>query len=142
MFHWACRNAYLSKQITSGLFKAWEKVLKNCIGLYNNCVVRLSNPDVCIIKYFCRQCLPLSVVQLKGKHCRKPHCHNGVVDHMGHSLHSLSETGNEDVLENIEITTDNLQILDTNGSFLENLKFFMESADECQEECQARYIIN
>ena len=28
----------------------------------------------------CRQCLSLSVVQLKGKHCRKPHCHNGVVD--------------------------------------------------------------
>ena len=28
----------------------------------------------------CRQCLPLSVVQLKGKHCRKPHCSNGVVD--------------------------------------------------------------
>ena len=27
----------------------------------------------------CRQCLPLSVVQLKGKHCRKPHCLNGVV---------------------------------------------------------------
>jgi hypothetical protein len=26
------------------------------------------------------QCLPLSVVQLKGKHCRKPHCYNGVVD--------------------------------------------------------------
>ena len=23
--------------------------------------------------------LPLSVVQLKGKHCRKPHCRNGVV---------------------------------------------------------------
>ena len=28
----------------------------------------------------CRQCLPLSVVQLKGKHCRKPHCRNRVVD--------------------------------------------------------------
>ena len=28
----------------------------------------------------CRQCLPLSVVQLKGKHCRIPHCRNGVVD--------------------------------------------------------------
>ena len=28
----------------------------------------------------CQQCLPLSVVQLKGKHCRKPHCRNGVVD--------------------------------------------------------------
>ena len=25
----------------------------------------------------CRQCLPLSVVQLKGKHCWKPHCRNG-----------------------------------------------------------------
>ena len=31
----------------------------------------------------CRQCLPLSVVQLKGKHCRKPHCRNGVVDTFG-----------------------------------------------------------
>ena len=28
----------------------------------------------------CRQCFPLSVVQLKGKHCPKPHCCNGVVD--------------------------------------------------------------
>ena len=34
----------------------------------------------------CRQCLPLSVVQLKGKHCWKPHCRNGVVDTFGHSL--------------------------------------------------------
>ena len=32
----------------------------------------------------CRQCLSLSVVQLKGKHCRKPHCCNGVVDTFGH----------------------------------------------------------
>ena len=32
----------------------------------------------------CRQCLPLSVVQLKGKHCRKPHCRNGVVDTFKH----------------------------------------------------------
>jgi hypothetical protein len=32
----------------------------------------------------CRQCLPLSVVQLKGKHCRKPHCRNGVVDTFRH----------------------------------------------------------
>ena len=28
----------------------------------------------------CWQCLPLSVVHLKGKHCRKPHCRNGIVD--------------------------------------------------------------
>ena len=31
----------------------------------------------------CQQCLPLSVVQLKGKHCQKPHCGNGVVDTFG-----------------------------------------------------------
>ena len=31
-----------------------------------------------------QQCLPLSVVQLKGKHCRKPHCCSGVVDTFGH----------------------------------------------------------
>jgi hypothetical protein len=31
----------------------------------------------------CRQCLPLSVVQLKGKHCRKSHFRNGVVDTFG-----------------------------------------------------------
>ena len=34
----------------------------------------------------CRQCLPLSVVQLKGKHCRKPNCRNGVVDTFGQSF--------------------------------------------------------
>ena len=28
----------------------------------------------------CRQCSSLSVVQLKGKHCQKPRCRNGVVD--------------------------------------------------------------
>ena len=30
-----------------------------------------------------RQCLSLSVVQLKGKNCWKPHCRNGVVDMFG-----------------------------------------------------------
>jgi hypothetical protein len=34
---------------------------------------------------WCQKCLPLSV-QLKGKHCRKPHCHSGVVDTFGHCL--------------------------------------------------------
>ena len=28
----------------------------------------------------CQQCLPLSVVRIKGKHCQKTHCRNGVVD--------------------------------------------------------------
>ena len=31
----------------------------------------------------CQQCLPLSIVQLKGKHCRKLHCRNRVVDMFG-----------------------------------------------------------
>ena len=31
----------------------------------------------------CRQCWSLSVVQLKGKHCRNPLCCNGVVDTFG-----------------------------------------------------------
>ena len=34
----------------------------------------------------CQQCLPLSVVQLEGKHCRKPHCRNGVVDMFGRCI--------------------------------------------------------
>ena len=37
----------------------------------------------------CRQCLPLSVFKLKGKHCRKPHCRNGVVDTFGHWMLNL-----------------------------------------------------
>ena len=36
----------------------------------------------------CQQCLPLSVVQLKGKHFRKPHCLNGVVDTLGQNSQS------------------------------------------------------
>ena len=31
----------------------------------------------------CWQYLPFSVVQLKGKHCGKPHCCTGVVDTLG-----------------------------------------------------------
>ena len=33
-----------------------------------------------------RQCLPLNVVQLKCKRCRKPHCRNRVVDTFGQWL--------------------------------------------------------
>ena len=40
----------------------------------------------------CQQCLPLSVVQLKGKHYRKPHCHNGVVDTFGPGLFEIDST--------------------------------------------------
>ena len=45
----------------------------------------------------CRQCLPLSVVQLKGKHCRKCHCHNGVVDTFGHCI-SLTQNSKSECL--------------------------------------------
>ena len=37
----------------------------------------------------CRQCLFHSVVQLKGKHCRKPNCRIGVVDTLEHCHKSL-----------------------------------------------------
>ena len=40
-------------------------------------------PTTPITAMGCRQCLSLSDVQLKGKHCRKPHCRNGVVDTFG-----------------------------------------------------------
>ena len=37
-------------------------------------------PTTPITAMGCRQYLPLSVVQLQGKHCQKAHCHNGVAD--------------------------------------------------------------
>ena len=40
----------------------------------------ICNTTTPIMAMGCLQCLPLSVVQLKGKHWRKPHCRNGVVD--------------------------------------------------------------
>ena len=46
-------------------------------------------PTTPIMAIDCQQCLPLSVVQLKGKHYRKPHCRNGVVDTFGSSKFNL-----------------------------------------------------
>ena len=49
----------------------------------------------------CWQCLPLSVFQLKGKHCRKSHCPNGVVDMFGQGIFpALSHTAIELKLSN------------------------------------------
>ena len=42
----------------------------------------------------CRQCLPLSVVHLKGKHWQKPHCRNGIVDTFGQKVLKVTLTGN------------------------------------------------
>ena len=56
--------------------------------LNNNINIRTVRQDLnisttLITAMGCWQCLNLSDVQLKGKHCRKPHCCNGVVDTVG-----------------------------------------------------------
>ena len=57
---------------------------------FNKFLLVVESRDLCpnvsttpITAMGCRQCLLLSVVQLKGKHCQKPHCLNGVVDTFG-----------------------------------------------------------
>ena len=48
------------------------------------CTFHCSNVSIRpIIAMGCQQCLSLSVVQLKDKHCRKPHCRNGALDMLG-----------------------------------------------------------
>ena len=51
------------------------------LTLDSNCL-NVSTTPITAMGY--RQWLPLSVVQLKGKHCWKPHCRNGVVDSFRH----------------------------------------------------------
>ena len=51
----------------------------------------------------CRQFLPLSVVQLKGKHCRKSHCRNGVVDGFEHGF--TAQVCNDWLSDNFENCT-------------------------------------
>ena len=59
-------------------------IQKDCSFLYIHitAVERLSSnvSTTPITEMGCQQCLPLSVVQLKGKHCRNPHCRNVVTD--------------------------------------------------------------
>ena len=54
-------------------YSAGVNTTKLCFHCLN-----VSTTPIVVIKY--RRCLSLSVVQLKGKHRRKPHCSNGVVD--------------------------------------------------------------
>ena len=74
----------------------WSKIISKSFGFsfnvtYNSQIwlphvsnlLGLNVSTTPIMAMGCRQCLPLSVVQLKGKHCRKPHCRNGVVDTFG-----------------------------------------------------------
>ena len=66
-----------------------KNTLKSRILLQNcrNCFIWYRpSPNVSttpITAMGCWQCLPLSVVQLKGKHCRKRQCWNVVVDTFG-----------------------------------------------------------
>jgi hypothetical protein len=58
-------------------------IVYNAYKLYIKHMCCTEGPNVSttpITAMGCRQCLLLNVVQLKGKHCRKPHCRNGVVD--------------------------------------------------------------
>ena len=74
---------------TRSLARAFLGLTKNCRNQIRSTQV-ISNPKCMsegpnvsttpITAMGCRQCLSLSVLQLKGKHCRKPHCHNGVID--------------------------------------------------------------
>ena len=50
----------------------------------------------------CRQHLPLSVFQLKDKHCQRPHCRNGVVHRFGKVLLSNLYAVNEGHCRNLE----------------------------------------
>ena len=59
-----------------------DKQTISCQCLQSDCFVMTMCQKVStttVTAMGCQQCLPLSVVQLKGKHCRKPHCRNGVV---------------------------------------------------------------
>ena len=39
----------------------------------------------------CQQCLLLSIVQMEGKYCRKPHCHLGIVCYLLLQLNTLKK---------------------------------------------------
>ena len=55
--------------------------MKRFSVLYNPLGPNVSTTPIMAME--CRQCLSLSVFQLKGKHFRKLHCRNEVVDTLG-----------------------------------------------------------
>ena len=66
--------------------------LIHCLFVCSLCTSIKLSPNVSTtpIKAMGRQqCLPLSVVQLIGKHCLKPRCRNGVVDMFGLSVQGV-----------------------------------------------------
>ena len=52
------------------------------LGVHMKLVSASSDLQLPVRQWGCRQCLPFQYhLKLKGKHCRKPHYCNGIVDH-------------------------------------------------------------
>ena len=75
--------------VSRGLTPFLKTALENPVLMYGTMASLLNGQDLKqgpnvfrtpILAMRCRQCSPLSVVQLKSKHCRKFHCRNGVVN--------------------------------------------------------------
>jgi len=47
-------------------------------------------------------------------------------------------TGNEAILEGVKITGDRLRNIELDGTLAENLTFYFDTSDECEEECSSR----
>ena len=70
--HWILKVCWSTK------FFYWKRAIYHSIKL--PCPNVSTTP---ITTMGCRQCLSLSAVQLKSKHCQKPQCRSGVVDMFG-----------------------------------------------------------
>lgn len=49
-----------------------------------------------------------------------------------------ADTGNQEIMENVRISTDHLEIRNSLGEKIEDVVVFMESVEECQSECKSR----
>ena len=75
-----CRMHRLQTPRKEIAFTEWTKIHSHTqIFSYSRSIFCPNVSTTPIPAMGCQQCLHLSVVQLKGKHCRKPHCPNGVV---------------------------------------------------------------
>ena len=68
-----CAMAVVHKDALRTIF-----VLRDQFSFFQRSCTNVSTTPITAMG--CRQCLPLHVVQLKGKHCQKTYCRNGVVD--------------------------------------------------------------
>ena len=73
-----------TKIVTKSLQIVFRKVFKVVSSFCKKAGPKVSTTP--ITKMGCQQCLSISVVQLKGKHCQIPHYRNEVVCSVGHAL--------------------------------------------------------